>query len=62
MDKIMAILEQMKNDALNKIIVGAMDGEMATATEKLLRCCNEHGVSTDTVMEIAMAMTKDGDR
>ena len=55
----MSIIEHMKNTALNDLIVSAMDDEMAVTTAKLLRCCNEHGVATETVMKIAMAFMEE---
>ena len=59
LDNIMSIIEHMKNTALNDLIVSAMDDEMAVTTAKLLRCCNEHGVATETVMKIAMAFMEE---
>lgn len=50
----------LQNLSLNNIIVGFMpDDELKPAVMKLLRCCNAHGVRTETVLKIAMDFAKE---
>jgi hypothetical protein len=49
------LLEHLQNAALNKLISSFMpdDDNMKDQAMRLIRCCNRHGVKTETLLEIA---------
>lgn len=55
------LLVAAQNAVLNRFIVSVQpDEEAAEATEKFLRCCNRHGVTTETLMKIITDMMEEG--
>jgi DNA-binding transcriptional regulator YhcF (GntR family) len=58
-DKKLLIAAQ--NAVFNRFIVSAQpDEKAAEVTEKFLRCCNRHGVTTETMMKIITDMMEEG--